>query len=196
LICGSGSCLEAQAILVYKDAKRHHSWASEPQIRKYDHVFNGRIRITIRQHRYFRDTDKVTIESRLGDMLIELYEESEVVRLDREAREEAQRKQAEEEEEERSREERRNRYNAEVERMIGLTNFAQDYDVACKIRAYISALGSNENMDEKTATWIDWAKKKADWFDPTIARTDELLGKREHEKSEDQKALKRSGNFW
>ena len=128
-------------------------------------------------------------------MLIELYEESEVVRLDREAREEAQRKQAEEEEE-RSREERRNHYNAEVERMIGLTNFAQDYDVACKIRAYISALGSNENMDEKTATWIDWAKKKADWFDPTIARTDELLGKREHEKSEDQKALKRSGNFW
>lgn len=48
----------------------------------------------------------------------------------------------------------------------------------------------------EAATWIDWAKKKADWFDPTIAGTDELLGKRDHKKSEEQKALKRSGNFW
>lgn len=94
------------------------------------------------------------------------------------------------------REERRNSFNAEVERTIGLTNLAQDYDVACKIRVYISALESNKTMDEKTATWIDWAKKKADWFDPTIAGTDELLGKRDHTKNEDQKALKRSGNFW
>ena len=184
---------EAQEILVYEDAKRHRSWATEPKIRKYDYVFNGLLRISIRQNRYFRDTDKVNIESRLGDMLIELYEESEVVRIDREAREEAKRKQ---EEEKRLREERRNRYNAEVERTIELTNLAQDYDAACKIRAFISALESNENMDEKTATWIDWAKKKADWFDPTIAGTDELLGKREHKNSEDQKALKRSGNFW
>ena len=184
---------EAQEILVYEDAKRHRSWATEPKIRKYDYVFNGRLRISIRQSRYFRDTDKVNVESRLGEMLIELYEESEVVRIDREAHEEAQRKR---EEEARLREERRNRYNAEVERTIGLTNLAQDYDVARKIRAYISALESNETMDEKTATWIDWAKEKADWFDPTIAETDELLGKREHKKSEDQKALKGSGNYW
>lgn len=184
---------EAQDILVYEDAKRHHSWAPEPKIRKYDYVFNGRLRISIRQSKYFRDTDKVNVESRLGEMLIELYEESEVVRIDREAHEKAQRQR---EEEERLREERRNRYNAEVEQTIGLTNVAQDYDVACKIRAYISALESNETMDEKTALWIAWAKKKADWFDPTIAGTDELLGKREHENSEDQKALKRSGNFW
>lgn len=184
---------EAQEILVYEDAKRHHSWATEPKIRKYDYVFNGLLRISIRQSRYFKDTDKVNVESRLGDMLIELYEESEVVRIDREAREEAQRKH---EEEKRLREERRNRYNAEVEQTFGLTNVAEDYDVACKIRAYISALESNKNMDEKTAIWIDWGKKKADWFDPTIAGTDELLGKREHKNSKDQKALKRSENFW
>ena len=94
-------------------------------------------KLSIRQNRYFRDTDKVNIESRLGDMLIELYEESEVVRIDREAHEEAQRQR---EEEKRLREERRNRYNAEVERTIELTNLAQDYDAACKIRAFISAL--------------------------------------------------------
>jgi len=60
------------------------------------------------------------------------------------------------------REERRNRYNAKVERTIKLTNLAQDYDFACKIRAYISALESYEAMDEKTAKWVDWARKKAD----------------------------------
>ena len=36
---------EAQAIIVYEDAKRHNGWVSEPQIRKYDYVFNGRLRL-------------------------------------------------------------------------------------------------------------------------------------------------------
>lgn len=183
---------EAKELLIYEDAKRHNRWASEPKIRKYDYIFNGRLRICIRRSRYFRDSEKVNIESRLGDMLIELYEESEVVRIEREAREEAQRKR---EEEEKSREERRNRYNAEVDKTIVLTNIAQDYDVACKIGAYIKALESSENMDDKTAAWIDWAKKKADWFDPTVARIDDLFGKREHEKNEDQKALRKS-YYW
>jgi len=31
--------------------------------------------------------------------------------------------------------------------------------------------------------------KKADWFDPTVAREDELFGEREHEKSLAEKAL-------
>lgn len=106
---------EAQALIKYRDEKRHSSWASEPQIRKYDYVFNGRLRMSIRQGRYFRDTDKINIESRLGEMLLELYEESEVVRLDREAKEEAARKQ---EEAERRKEERRKKYNEEVERTI------------------------------------------------------------------------------
>ena len=178
---------EAKELLIYEDAQQHHTWASKPNIRKYDYVFNGKLRICIRKNRYFRDSDKVSIESKLGDMLIELYEESEVVRLDREAREEAERKRKEEE---RLREERRIRYNDEVERTISLTNMAQDYDIACKIRAFVSALETSENIDDNTTRWIDWAKKKADWFDPAISRTDELLGKRDHEKSEKQRALK------
>lgn len=32
--------------------------------------------------------------------------------------------------------------------------------------------------------WIDWAKKKADWYDPTIARKDKLFGERNHEENE------------
>lgn len=187
---------EAQELLVYEDAKRRHSWVSEPQIRKYDYIFNGRLRISIRQHRHFRDTDKVTVESRLGDMLIALYEESEAVRIEREAREEAARKK---EEEARLREERRNRYNNEVERTIALENAALDYETACRIRAYVKAvetLSNQSGLGDATLAWVDWAKKKADWFDPTIARDDELFGKREHEKSEDQKALEKVGRYW
>ena len=48
-------------------------------------------------------------------------------------------------------------------------------------------------MDEETAAWADWATKKADWFDPTMAIDDELLGEREHEKSLQEKALKKVG---
>lgn len=184
---------EAKALLIYEDAKRHSRWASEPRIRKYDFIFNGRLRITSGKNRYFRDTDSINIESRLGEILIELYEQSEVVRIDREAREEERRKQ---EEKERLREEHRIRYNDEVERTIALSNIAQDYDAACKIRAYVSALELSGNMDDITVEMIDWAKKKADWFDPTVARTDELFGKREHDKSEEQKALKKPRCYW
>jgi hypothetical protein len=180
---------EAQEKIIYEDAKRHDRWASKPNIRKYDYAFNGRLRICIRKNRYFRDSDKVNIESRLGEMLIELYEESEVVRIDREAREEAKRKEAEEK---RLREEHRERYNEEVDKTIALTNEAQDYDLACKIRAYITALEPKLDMNDKnTVEYVDWVRKKADWFDPTVAREDELFGERAHEENEERKALKK-----
>lgn len=184
---------EAKELLIYEDAQRHNSWGSKPNIRKYDYIFNGKLKICVHKGRYFRDTDTVNIESMLGEMLIELYEESEVVRLDREAREEAKRKR---EEEERLRQERQERYNAEVERTIALTNMAEDYDTACKIRAFITALETKRNVDEETSSLIDWAKRKADWFDPIIARTDELLGDRDHGKNADEKTIKKHRGYW
>jgi len=187
---------EAKALLEYQDAKRHHSWASEPQIRKYDYVFNGRLRISVRQARYFRDTGKINVESRLGEILIELYEESEKVRLERLAKEEEARRQAEAE---RRKEERRKIYNLEVDRTIGLENAAQDFQMACRIRAYVKVVLDNHDSDEmgaETAAWVEWAMKKADWFDPTVARDDELFGEREHEKSSGEKALKKYGQHW
>lgn len=92
-------------------------------------------------------------------MLIELYEQSEVIRKNREAYEAEKRR---EEEEKRRREERKILYNGEV-----------------------------DMNDEKAAGFIDWAKKKADWYDPTVARKDELFGERNHEESEERKALKK-----
>jgi hypothetical protein len=111
---------EARALIMYEDEKKCHSWAKEPIIPQYNYVYNGRLRINIGRNRYFRDTNKANIESRLGDVIIALYEQSEVIRIDREAREEEQRKR---EEEQRLREERRKRYNREIERTIALVNW-------------------------------------------------------------------------
>ena len=130
-----------------------------------------------------------------ADYRINIFEVSEIERVERVAREEAERKRKEEE---RLREERRNRYNLEVEKTIGLENEARDFEIACRIRSYARAVEKNisqEEMTDETRKWIDWALKKADWYDPTIARDDEVFGTREHEKSADQKALKRYGYY-
>ena len=44
------------------------------------------------------------------------------------------------------------------------------------IREYIQAVIESEN-ENITPEWIEWAKKKADWYDPSIATEDEYLGK-------------------
>jgi intergrase/recombinase len=115
--------------------------------------------------------------------------------LDRETREEEARKR---EEKQKLQEECRNHYNTEIDQIIALENTAKDYNTACRIRAYVAAIEAAKaqcEVDDKIAEWIDWAKKKADLFHPTITINDELPGKRKHEKSEDQKALKKAGYY-
>jgi hypothetical protein len=43
---------------------------------------------------------------------------------------------------------------------------------------------------------IEWTKAKADWYDPTIAREDELFGKRGHEKDAEAKKLNQKCYWW
>jgi len=180
-------------LLKYEEDRKRNSYASKPKIRKYDHVYNGRLSITVHNTRTYRDCKSYQIEERLGDVLIQMYETADVLRKERVAREEAvcRRK-----EEERLKEERRKLYNAEVERTVTLNNLAEDYDRASKIRSYVLAVEAIGNKDEKTLNWIEWARNKADWYDPTIARNDEFLGKRIHEKDIEEKELKPSGYRW
>ena len=77
---------------------------------------------------YRRDSSETRIEDRLGEILIDLYEESEVVRVDRERRETEQKKR---EEEKRRRELLREQYNREVECALALENAAMDWETAC-----------------------------------------------------------------
>jgi hypothetical protein len=179
---------EAKELLIYEDERKYRIWAIKPKIRKWDYIFNGKISIRV-NGKNIRDTDDIKIEDRLGDILIKLYEESEVVRKERIAAEEAKWKA---EEEARLREEHRVKYNEEIDKTVALLNMAEDYDKACKIRAYVAGLERNCEDDEL----IEWAKKKADWFDPTVRRVDEVLGEREHEEKEELKMRKKRSYEW
>jgi len=179
----------------YEKDKKSRSWAYEPKFRKWDYIPNGKLRFSVKANSYFRDSETVGLELRLGEILIALFEESEIVRIEREKREEAHRK---EEEEKRQRELKREHYNQEVEKVIALENEAKDYDLACKIRSYISAMESKGHIDETTLQWIEWAKAKADWYDPTVASPDHDFGKRNHTLDEENKkpSKKSSYSFW
>lgn len=186
---------EAKQLLIYQDEKRHKSWHTyEPKFRKYDYVFNGRMKLAINTYKTYKDSKNQTLESMLGDILIAIYEESENVRIRRLAAEEEARKK---EIARKEAEDRREKYNLEIESVKELENEADDYEIACKIRKYVSAMAlANTDQSEDIQNWIKWASEKADWFDPTTKRIDEILGERDHSQNEDRKALKPQGRLW
>lgn len=142
-----------------------------------------KLRIVFGERSYIRDNDSEKLEDRLGDILVTLYEKAEENRIVREAREEAERKRVEEA---RRREENRQRKEQEIRLVKELVNKAEDYRIAKEIREYIQAMIDSGNEDI-TPAWIEWARKKADWYDPSIATEDEYLGKRQHEKNAEEK---------
>ena len=59
-------------------------------------------------------------------------------------------------EQERKREEQRQQYNAEVDRSLALVNCAADYEIACRIRTYVSVMEkahSNQDLSAR-ASWF------------------------------------------
>ena len=175
---------EAKKLLEYEDNKKRNNYAYKPNIKKYDYVYDGKLKITFEIRNYIKETDKLKLEDRLGDIIIKLYQISEITRIERKKLEEQRRK---EEEERKIRTDFNNRKKEEAIRTIKLINNADDYQLASKIRNYINAIESEGNLDEETKEWIKWANKKANWIDPTINEIDELLGIRNHEKSEEDK---------
>lgn len=179
-------------LLRYEEERKKHAWASKPQIRKYDAVYNGRLGVSINGARTFRDCRSYVLEDRLGDMMLAIYGEAERIKQARLAREEAERQRREQE---RQREEQRKLYNAEVDRTLALVNCAEDYEIACRIRNYVSAM-EIAHPEQTLSEWASWARSKADWYDPIIAKEDEFLGKREHEKKQEDKGPEHKGYWW
>lgn len=177
---------EARALVEYNDKVKRNGWASKPQIRKYDSIYNGKLRIIFDNGEYIRDTGKEKLEDRLGDLLMRLYENSEEARIQRERLEEERRKR---EEEARRQAEIQKRKEDEVRRTRELLNQAEDYRIACEIRQYIAAVARQKDITPETAAWIEWANRKADWYDPIVAAEDEYLGRREHSKPKEEKDL-------
>lgn len=186
---------EAKQLLEYEDRKKTFSYASKPNIRKYDYVYNGKLKITCGNRKYIRETDKIKIEDKLGDIIIKIYEQSEEVKSERLAREERARINREEEE---RKEKIRNAKKDEAQKIKELVNMAEDYKIACEIRNYVNAVSKQDNLTNEIKEWIKWANKKANWFDPIIDEEDELLGKREHTEALEEKnnKLNKYGSFY
>lgn len=184
---------EKMAKLQYEDDLKRHGWGSKPKIRKYDYIYNGNVSISVGEKRRFRDSKSGLLEQRLGEILIAVFVAINDAKIAREEQEEKERKRLEEEQRKR---EYQKRYNEEVARTLALENQANDYDMACKIRALIAAVESREEISESMQQWLSWAKAKADWYDPTISAEDEFFGNRKHGDNSEKKEPKEMRYYW
>lgn len=177
---------EAKELLKYKDSKRFGGYVYEPKIRKYDNVYNGKLRVVFDDSSYIRDSVELKLESRLDEILIRLYEISEIHKIHREKREKEHRLYLEAQ---RREEDLKERKKLEAKKTQALANMSKDYQTACEIRNYIAAVINKGELTEADFQWVEWATKKADWYDPIVAKEDEYLGKREHSCDDEDKAL-------
>ena len=184
---------EKMAKLQYEDDLKRRGWGSKPNIRKYDHIYNGTVSVGVGEKRRFRDSKSGLLEQRLGEILIAIFVAINDAKIAREEREEKERKRLEEEQ---RKKEYQKRYNEEVARTLALENQAEDYAMACKIRALIAVVESGEEISESIQQWLAWAKAKADWYDPTIFAEDEFFSKRKHGQSAEEKKPKEMRYYW
>ena len=184
---------EKMAKLQYEDDMKRRGWGYKPNIRKYDHIYNGTVSIGVGEKRRFRDSKSGLLEQRLGEILIAIFIALNDAKIAREEREEKERKRQEEEQRKR---EYQKRYNEEVARTLALENQAEDFAMACKIRNLIAAVESREKIDESMQQWLSWAKAKADWYDPTVSAGDGFFGKRKHGLSKEEKRPKEKQYYW
>lgn len=172
---------EAQELVEYNDKVKRNSYASKPNIRKYDYIPNGNLRIKLSNGKYIKDTKLNKLEDMIPEIVILFYECYFENRMRREEREEAQRIREEEKRKARNLQER---VNLEKNRTKELLNIIKDYRLANEIREYVNVLKANTESNSET---LEWILRKADWIDPLISREDELLGKRDHHVSEEEK---------
>ena len=149
----------------------------KPSWNTYDYVPNGKLclKTNIWRHKEWSDK-KLSLEEQLPQILQELEEAAEKMRLEQIAYEKRRR------EEERLTELRRlheAREDKELKALQGLMSDAMRWQQMTMLRNYISDMESlaksKGHLDDKMQQWITWAKEKADWFDPSINLHDELL---------------------
>ena len=123
------------------------------------------------------------IENRLSDILIYLELKCSEIK---EWRLENDRKRRIKEEEERKRKEMLARKQAEINSVVDLLNQAIRWQQTRFMREYLSSViqnGKNPlNIDVDFQGWIDWAKKKIDWYDPFIQAKDDILNDSDRQK--------------
>jgi len=75
------------------------------------------------------------------------------------------------------------RKEKELKDFQDLLHRANRWQQARVLREYIYEVEANaeENgsLSDELNNWIDWARKKADWYNPLVMREDDILGKYE-----------------
>lgn len=97
----------------------------------------------------------------------------------RKEKEEWQIRRAKMAEDEKIRKEREQRIKLEIKSFRQLARDASRWKESQVVREYIDhrerdALAENDMSEEMTA-WLDWARKKVDWYDPAVGADDEWL---------------------
>lgn len=186
---------EALELVKYNDTMKHERWAFRPQIRKNDHIYNGKLSIKVGESSYFRDKKEVKLEELIVDIIVTIYEHAEESRIETETRREVERIREQEREKKLT---YQNLLEEEKNKMKELINLANDYELALKLRSYIKAVEKQGDGNESTLNWIKWAYEKADWIDPVVSKEDDYFGKREHEKENSNKDvfMKQSCHRW
>lgn len=183
---------EARQLVEYNDEVKRRSYASKPNIRKYDYIPNGLLRIKVLNGEYIKGTKLNKLEDMIPEIVILFYQRYFEIRTQREDWEETQRKREEEKQKARLLQER---IDQEKKKTREFLNILSDYKLADEIRKFVDIMKENDKADQETITWMS---RKADWIDPTISVEDELLGKREHHKTDDEKVkfLKEEKYYW
>ncbi|MDV7875006.1 cellulose synthase [Enterococcus gallinarum] len=183
---------EAQQLVKYNDEIKRQSYASKPNIRKYDYIPNGIFRIKMPNGKYLKDTKSNKLEDMIPEIMLLFYQCYFEIRNRREQWEEAQRIREEEKQKARILQEH---IDQEKKKTREFLNILSDYKLANEIRKFVDILKESDKADQET---IEWMSRKADWIDPTISADDELFGKREHHKADEEKDkfLKEEKYYW
>ena len=183
---------EAQRLVIYNDEVKRRSYVSKPKIPKYDYVPNGIFKIKLSNGKYIKDTKTIKLEDMIPETAILFYQCYFEIRNKREEYEKAQ---VIWEEQRRKAKELQDYINLEKVKTRDFLNILSDFKLANEIREFACVLKDIGKTDEETLQWI---LNKANWIDPTISMEDDLLGKRDHHKSKEEKDafLKETRHYW
>lgn len=169
---------DKQALKNYeRDVARGYTLWREPQIRKYDYIFNGNLTLSFDfgNKSIYKDSKNRTLESYIPEIILEIlkfgFEENT-------RKKELTKNQMINDINENINELVNHRYNHELNLTSELLRMSHYFDEAERIRRMISSIEENE----QNSAWIDFAKKKADWLDPSIHSIDAILGENKYEK--------------
>lgn len=156
---------------------------------QYDYIATGNLVFVIelrawRRKEYY-DTEYVKLEEKT-DKIVENIIKQGIEEREWEIRSEINRKL--EEERKQLELERKKRTNAELEKFNAILIQQNRWHQAQIMRDYLNQYENyfqNLNqLDEQKKEWLDWARKKADWYDPFIELNDEVMKRIDRDKLE------------